>query len=107
MLSSGNSLVIPGALVKAWSFKVESILESHLSHFNRSSLRPRRAERFAMVTKANRTKARITGFLRLSPFAFHIPHRHESLAKNFTLTAALERLFSASPHSLHLGSPAT
>ena len=32
MLSSGNSLVIPGALVRRGVSKLESILESHLSH---------------------------------------------------------------------------
>ena len=45
---------------QAWSFKVRKHLEESSFSFNRSSLRPRRAERFAMVTKENRTKARIS-----------------------------------------------
>lgn len=57
---------------QAWSFKVRKHLGESSFSFNRSSLRPRRAERFAMVTKANRTKARITGFLPPQPICF--PH---------------------------------
>lgn len=71
MLSSGNSLVIPGALVRRGVSVRKHLGESSFS-FNRLSLRPRRAERFAMVTKENRTKARITGFLPPQPICF--PH---------------------------------